>query len=420
MGKGRAWFGCPGYHQTWNDFHTTVLIEGIGQSGTSTQDHWPSLPGKLVEIIDTANISTFAADAKTAYDWWIQIQDTQIAWYDYQTAANKAPIPTNFSYADHFFDPKLMPTNSSFFYRRVGVHGSYNPVFKAYRSAAMIRGSRPFVVIVDDIQKDNQTHVFKWIANTYLPWPFNLDQYNGGDMYQDLNATTGLSANDYAVFYRKGDTAAKSPRLLLIVLDSSGTADAPIRLETYNITYNDNLNGISTDYARSIAISRSGTVDPKFKVLLYPHLQGDAFPNITWDCNNTVIISWPDSNEAAILKFDLWTDGRTRIRRLNGWNSTEVCQKGNTQNTTYSTGSGTVTGGTSTGTGTGTSSGTGTFGGGKKHDDFVVPVAASVGALGFVGLVGGAVFYHKRRLRNRGVQTTPLETRTAPKPVYTI
>lgn len=48
--NGKQWISDSGYHTTNNDHHSTVLIDGLGQSGTTMKQAWPTLPGKLVVI----------------------------------------------------------------------------------------------------------------------------------------------------------------------------------------------------------------------------------------------------------------------------------------------------------------------------------------------------------------------------------
>lgn len=45
-------------------------------------------------------------------------------------------------------------------------------VEKAFRSVAFVRSETPFVIIADDIKKDNQVHNYE----SYMQLPFDLDQ----------------------------------------------------------------------------------------------------------------------------------------------------------------------------------------------------------------------------------------------------
>jgi hypothetical protein len=284
MGKGRIWFACPGYHITWHDFHTGVLIDGLGQEG------WPALPGKLVEVRDSGPIATFAADAKANYDWKYSLDDTQVAWYPWKP---RAPFYANFSFSDFYYDLSLLPENISALYVKIGLRERSNPVLRAFRTAALVRGVRPFVVIVDDIQKDTDAHLYKWVAN-------------GNSLV--LNRQIGPTA---AVFSHRGDEGAGKPRLLVQVLDWSPGSELvrPLGLEGWNRTYYEfllNKNLTVTALGVTFAVK---SVAPDFKVLLFPHLEGEALPTVCFSLDRGTF-TWPDWNVTLEFKQE---EGRTRV-----------------------------------------------------------------------------------------------------------
>jgi hypothetical protein len=53
-------------------------------------------------------------------------------------------------------------------------------------------------------------------------------------------------------------------------------------------------------------------VEPNFKVLIYPHHQGDPLPTTTWNGTNTVSVSWPDQKD--IVAFAKQSSGKTDLK----------------------------------------------------------------------------------------------------------
>jgi hypothetical protein len=52
-------------------------------------------------------------------------------------------------------------------------------------------------------------------------------------------------------------------------------------------------------------------VEPNFKVLIYPHRQGDPLPETMWDGTNSVTVSWPGQKDT--ITFSRQTSGKTDL-----------------------------------------------------------------------------------------------------------
>jgi hypothetical protein len=87
------------------------------------------------------------------------------------------------------------------------------------------------------------------------------------------------------------------------VLDAKGVA-APIQII-------DSTNALGNRTKR-LVISRSNVAAPDFKILLFPHLAGDALPTTTWS-NNFVTVTMADGQTDRIY-FNTNSDGRTRVQ----------------------------------------------------------------------------------------------------------
>ena len=162
------------------------------------------------------------------------------------------------------------------------LRGKYNPVQFALRSVGMVRGEKPYVVIVDDVKKDDQEHLYQWVASLC------------GGVWEAKVA--GLKPNQIALAYKLVDRnfnerqiAARpplipengSPILLVTVLDY----DAKILCETIGFEVNYNIT--NTPYDR-LVIDRQAK-DGRFKVVFQAFNYGDSLPQITFDANTAKV-----------------------------------------------------------------------------------------------------------------------------------
>lgn len=296
IANGRQWITDPGYHITENDAHSTVLIDGLGQSGTSTNMHWPTVAGKFLDFQDEQVFTSFAGDAKHAYTYSVAGNNPQ-GNEPLSTLGIAGPL----RFVDMWYKaPKVLTGQDKNLnnYMRVDPI-KYNPVQRAFRSAMLVRGSKPYALITDDIQKDSITHTYEWSVNTCNA---NTGEY---DMAMMAGAT-----NTDAILYRTRDNAdPRQPRLLVRVIDGKGDA-VPIQLV-------DEVNALNNRVMR-LVVSRSNIVAPDYKILLFPHYAGDALPTTTFD-GTTLGITMSDGQKDNIV-FSPNADGRNRVQltRLSG------------------------------------------------------------------------------------------------------
>ncbi len=285
----RAWITDAGYHGVANDMHSAVLIDGIGEAGCSKKPAWPSLPGKFLEAASTPQFALYAGDAKVAYMYRWGTPKVGTSSYGNQEHG----VPTPFRWCD-FFPPgyeapsAVHGTNAWLADFMHADPGLYNPVRKAFRTAILARGPHPYVLIIDDIQKDDQPHSYLWTANTS----------EGGS---DMEIMPGNTPTD-GVFMRKADAGVPgSPRLLVRAIQADGQA-SPVFL---------NLEPVGDDPARRIGIRRDNTVAPNFKVMLYPHMDGEPAPVTQLQGNKLTVAFQGGPRDEWTTEMD--SDGRTVI-----------------------------------------------------------------------------------------------------------
>jgi autotransporter-associated beta strand protein len=328
---GREWFMGQGYHLTENDSKQTILIDSLGAAGTSltsatnswfgssASQKWPSMPGRVVEVVDQPKLALFAGDAAPVYTYsWANIDFCDPA-KTTNTLANS--IQTPYRWRDMFYPGMTFPTpivgdNTWLDSPILADSTLYNPVSKAFRTVMLVRGSDPdtttyprsYTLVLDDIQKtDTNTHTFTWAGNTIPNYPYNTNP--------DV-ALLNVTSNS-AVMYHSNDASTGRAQLYVGIAAANGSGT--IVMDGSPID-----NGEGPMPANRILISRSNTVAPDFKILLYPHLNGEPLPTTSYvqtvtngATNGTLTINVPTNASggtvADVFKLKVQSDGRTKV-----------------------------------------------------------------------------------------------------------
>ena len=335
---GRAWSSPPGYHCTINDLQATVLIQNknlasdpatagyIGQSPSSatitTNNSWgPPPPGQLLEITEdpAKQWTLFAGDASPAYNCGLGtnnsidtgVSQAQNAWFGL--------LPNLSSYTQQQLAStwKVQTTN-------------YNAVQYALRSVLTVRGTNPYVLVMDDISKDGTPQNYRWsmpCAVSFGPSGGRFIDTSSNSVYSSLTNLSGATATDITLYHLvdKGtNNQTGLPRLLVHDATEASTANQPpifaenhpVGLGTTNLTYGwDNNSKVFTYVPSSrVLITRTNVASPSFKILLFPFLSGSNTPATSWSSNNTVLSIDQLNGTVDKLVFDRSNpDHRTRI-----------------------------------------------------------------------------------------------------------
>jgi hypothetical protein len=276
FGAGREWIVDAGKMRWHNDDHSTILVDGVGGSiSIKKQMGYHNLPGKFVDFVETPEVSIGCADAKVFYSYEVvpcgddtPITDHGLTWADF---VYKTPRETAM---------KNEPWRSA----SLGTLYYYNPMLRAFRTAAVVRGAHPYVLIVDDYAKDDKVHEWDWLANVPVQ-----------ELVKEKSSPT-----DLLLRWKKDEAAG--PRLLVRALNANGQVG---NVELEDRTYKDHaLHSVISIKAKSVA--------PDYRTLLFPHVKGDALPVTTWNADKTKLsVEWKDQKDEFDLKPG--ADGRTRV-----------------------------------------------------------------------------------------------------------
>ena len=328
---GRAW-AVPSYRESEGKFQNNLTIDGRGEA------FFPP-PARWVGETDTPWATFGAVDVKYCWDWmWVKSPMTATdeelraaRLPDYLEPAHRLqgrfpreqwkrdPSPSVAAYYEGFLRQNPLMWGEDTWVPRA----PYFPVRRAFRTAGLVRGERPYVLIADDIQKDDRERLYEWNMNV----PLDVDVVKTDDADLLLGDVFGPRRRDVAPtdpsrLREIGQLEPKpgTPLLLVRTLQINQPAIptySPVTpaLETFEYLKTDDTHQFfrrQSGQGKRV-ILRSRSVAPDFKVLLFPMRQGDPLPVTTWNAEHTQLsISWKGQQDRCT--FARGEDGRTRIK----------------------------------------------------------------------------------------------------------
>ncbi len=271
--------------------HSCILVNDQGLFADVVNDI-AEVPGKITDFQENNSDVQVSGDATYAYSWeWKYdphvpgVTTPELLGANGWTAVTQKP--NDFQYQQQ---PESY-YNVDFFNRPYWAGGEnrisgyvkkpHNPMEKVYRTVAMARGEHPFLLVVDDVKKDNNAQNYKWLAQIAFDLsiestPVNLD-YNNYRCDIILKEASG------------------NRRLLVRVLQNNGyTSGAPGYIDNFTNFHNNVLKRL---------VLEANTVSPDFKVLLYPYEVGEPLPTTSFNSSRnewTVNIG----NQSHLLDLD--------------------------------------------------------------------------------------------------------------------
>ncbi len=317
---GVDWFTQSPFHQAYDG----KLFNLVQVDGKSEAENIPgatngyNAAAKYLGANLGENASIGSADLTYAYSWRWNTQPPQV-WSDHLKAMNweLEPSPENLRIWAGTSRYKLRPWWSNYTYSNYipTSRAPFNPMKYVFRSTALIRGAHPYGIVVDDLKKDENPHLYQWAG-----------MLNGGVWKADV---AGLPANTIALGWRSGDpdlaTSERKPLLtpipgeplLLVValgMDDSGEPKRPL-FQVETMPGPQDRGGKAQFFDRLMINRRASSVG--YKVLLLPIRSGQPLPLVKYDAKaNVATVSW--SNQSDTLYFNAGDDRRTRLSATRG------------------------------------------------------------------------------------------------------
>jgi hypothetical protein len=299
-GAGRIWSpnGYASFHTAEN---SVVCIDEKNQNLNS--------PGRVLDFVDAPQATFMVGDAKYSWDWQVKTLDKPKGYYTAEDVKNgKVEVPSgwepvkqisnDFAYTKLPFAYLNRPLfESGHWIKPSGALSPFirqpnYPVQRAFRTAGLIRSEKPYILVVDDIQKDAEVHHYDWTLALERDIQF-ASVKKTSDQEMDLlltgsdpDQTAGAPQVPVEEYLEKGASFPEGqPMLLVRVLHRGVVATTPAADPL--ITERPNLTNPKTYSPIRRLLVPSDSISPDFKILLFPHRQGEPLPVTTWNAAHT-------------------------------------------------------------------------------------------------------------------------------------
>ncbi len=305
-------------------FHNQVLIDGISEPD--------DINGRADWLGDsTAESAAFAsADLTQAYSY---VWKNQFIYYDtdewgprpdqFDWSLCKDPLPLQAFKGTQRYKMRPWWATGIFANWTPVLQRPYNPVVYVYRTAGLVRGKHPYGVVIDDLKKDEEVHLYQWCA---MPGPgvWAADGYR--DLPLNMLVLTKQGEESFHAGARRFRARNGDPMLLVCLLGGQGrpaefetgpskaskfalnphaaqaeedapSVTAPIRIETMGDgPHWQNAPVVQFFYDRIVGGCHA--TEAHFKTLLIPFRQGEKLPQVTYDADKRVArIQWSDQED---------------------------------------------------------------------------------------------------------------------------
>ena len=167
----------------------------------------------------------------------------------------------------------------------------FNPVRKCFRTLLLVRGPHPYLLVADDVKKDDATHKYEWLLQ--LDTDITLLRQQGSDAI--------LAIND----------GADLKRLLIRVIppaEGSWQWRTPvgIKLESYEGKQTPGKGALKGRHlaGKRLVVTCDGVVEPGFKIMILPYREGDSIPATQQTAKSMIITKWSDHQDTIDARMD--------------------------------------------------------------------------------------------------------------------
>jgi hypothetical protein len=330
---GRPW-ASVGYRDTESKFMNVVTIDGRGQGFFAT-------PGDWIEFKETPKETKAVIDAKYCWDWmWMKSSFTEskeslekrqlgnfkesakrlqsripLSKWEPDTSSNVLAYYQGFADRAHG-DPRMWDDEDGWVIRT-----PWYPVKKAFRTVILGRGKHSYVLVADDISKDDSEHLYEWRMN--MSPEIVAVSINGRDILlgdetthrekpvlkNGFQGSTGLvpKEGDRLLLLRTLDIALPDPPTIQPI-PSVSTIEYKKTDDSHQFT------GRSMGMGTQVVVG-SRSVEPDFLMLLFPHRKGEEPPVTSWNKEkNRLTIAWKDQTDVWSVTLD--KEGRRIFKRV--------------------------------------------------------------------------------------------------------
>lgn len=281
-----------------SDRRSVILVDGKGQGHQC-------LPGKTLELVDSEQATFCAGDATMAYS--------------YRAGKKSDPL-----YMDKPNDSRLVASKLPWMdlpwgelpgwlkgdkggdrHSRISPH---NPVEYAYRTVGLVKGSHPYLVLADDLKKDESSHRYDWLMQ--LPLDVSL-------------LKSGIAGSGPGEIILGDDTGRRLKILVFTAGDNFEELKAAIsalKLDRYEWFHH------KTAIPSARLVLPLNSVNGRFRMVMIPFLEGQDEPQCTWN-GETSTAEIKVGGMTDRIRFQVGDGGRTAVTLDTGSTRMEIGSK---------------------------------------------------------------------------------------------
>lgn len=303
---GRHWAVPTSFHKIFGNFQSLVSVQNPAWAACAvTQGYmsvnpsfvpevpdgnynasFPTPPSKLLEVRESPDQlwSVAACDAKISYN------------YTFGAPKDQPTAVTTMVWSELFY-----PGFTDFMAKRIPAHPILRPTYlrnlssargcgltDALRTVLMVRGSRPYALIVDDFRKEAPTN-WRWMMNDKITMKEEGRAKNKDDASFCVIMAPGSTATEAVLLHQRdqGEQPGQPRLLVRDVSEVDNSAQPAIRMDQTSFKLGEAK--YSLENTNRVFIERQNVTSPAYKVLLFPYRTGEKPPVTTWDTGHTVL-----------------------------------------------------------------------------------------------------------------------------------
>ena len=265
------------------EYQSIVDVDGESMFVTGLEGNKCRIPEKIAGWVENVNASFVTGDATYAYSnqwYWQNYQNTSTfspkQGYTKETNTFNTFRRSNAQITDSHGNVPLFsyPAWDKAGYNEGIEKEPYNPMTQVYRTLGLVRGTSPYTLVIDDVQKDAGTHDYRW----YVSVPTDLSLITGTSLPAGFNPATDVLLQE--------STGPVTRQLLIRVLQANGTPVQASGTKGSTLAYLETIQDSGGANYNRVVIERSNVVAPGFTVMLYPMHPTDPVPVTSWTGNN--------------------------------------------------------------------------------------------------------------------------------------
>jgi hypothetical protein len=274
---------------------------------------------KTLKVADNDAAAGITVDLTYAYNWvwhYYWIEPTRNGFPDAPWVQEKAnPYDLGWPQEEDWLPTQIYDQPEMGFIGIWQYKKRINQVDRVFRTAIMVRGENPYVLIVDDVKKDDQPHLYEWYLQTAEDLTIATMQHQ--DIYlrpkdEERIGTFAPIGSERMLVRTLGPWEDFPKTQPMAYKRANWHTDARMEDHMYGPTGNRSRGQYDVKMGRRLVIPYRGT-DGDFVVLLYPYRTTMAPTSSDRDERVELGKAWHDNPAGAPMPQTTWNEDRTQL-----------------------------------------------------------------------------------------------------------